>query len=193
MTLFQAIERTQEQEKIEKDVQVCDRLKLLGSCNKFRCIKRHKLDNGLDFPDWVPKAGRAKFKLLNVLDATIFAVRLLECMDTNRNINKIVDHTEFITSSLTRDIKDNRMYAINIRDGELYAWHDEETDVYCRCKLLTVLNEFTITKSPCEVSIKLIDSGKEKKVQAGNLYKLPNRYIDLPPQSKLYSHVLVSR
>ncbi|KRT83749.1 helicase, partial [Oryctes borbonicus] len=177
------MEMQEEQVKIENNSPVCKRLKLLGKCAKFRCNKRHVLSKKLDIHDWIPNSGIIKFQLLSVQDGTLFGVRLLEYIDTNRNLHKIVDHTEFIRYDLTRDVKNNKIFAINVSVGELYAWLDDETDLYHRCKVLKIFNEFKITKEACHVLVKLIDIGKEKRVQAGNLCMLPSYYVSLPPQS----------
>lgn len=142
------------------------------------------LSNDLDLLNWVPTAGRIKLKLLNVIDATTFGAVLIEHMDTNRNIHKVADHTEFLTTDLTQSMRNNKISATHVSVGQLYAWFDEEADVYRRCKVLRILSEFKITKTPSEVTVRLLDAGKEKRVQTGNLFKLPETYTSLPPQSK---------
>ncbi|GJQ87963.1 hypothetical protein Trydic_g12893 [Trypoxylus dichotomus] len=177
------MELEEEQVKIENNSPLCKRLKLLGKCTKFRCNKRHMLNEKLDLQNWIPTAGTIKFQLLSIQDGSLFGVRLLEHIDTNYNIYKIDDHTQFIRYDLTRDIRNNKISATIVSIGELYAWLDAEMDVYHRCKVLKFCNKFKITQEPGEVLVKLIDIGKEKRVQTGNLYKLPNRYTNLPPQS----------
>ncbi|KAI4470751.1 hypothetical protein MML48_1g08768 [Holotrichia oblita] len=177
------IERKEEQEKIEKGISLCKRLKLLGNCNKFRCDKRHMVDRKLDLHNWIPTAGVIKFKILNVQDATVFSVRLLEHIDINGNIHKMVDNINFVTHDLSNEMRNNKISATDFYTADVYVWFDDEIDIYHRCKVLKILSNFKITNSPREILIKLIDAGKEKRVQTANVYKLPRRYVDLPPQS----------
>ncbi|KAK9680726.1 DEAD/DEAH box helicase [Popillia japonica] len=177
------VERQEEQEKIRNNTAFCKRLKLLGNCNKFHCNKRHVVDPHLDLENWIPTAGIVKFNILHIQNATVFSVRLLEHMDINRNVHKIKDDVKFVTHNLTDDMRRNTVPASQFCTRQVYAYFDEETGTYHRCKLLKVLHQLKNTKSSYEVWIKLIDAGKEKRTMFANLYKLPSRYIGVPPQS----------
>ncbi|XP_022905340.2 putative ATP-dependent RNA helicase TDRD12 [Onthophagus taurus] len=180
----QEVERDEESLKIENNVAICERLKLMGECKTFRCKKRHLFSAKLDLSEDVPNAGIIKFKVLNVADVTRFGIKVLEWWGTDKNKLNVRDYTNLVTKELYKCVTANKTMVTDVQVGRLYVYFDAKEVTYHRCVVLKILTRLKITNAADRIKIKLIDGGVEKKdVGARALFELAPEYLDVPPQS----------
>lgn len=163
------LKQAEENEKLKQDICLCENLKLFGYCTKIECPKRHVLNTDLDVSQYFPKSGKVKFKIVNIIDVSIYIIQLLQHVDNDNKIHEydeISDITEDLTKTLTLDKKEVHDPVL----GKRYAFHntDEQDANYYRCEVLSINKE--------NVKIKLLDKGTIINSTNSRLFCLPDEF-----------------
>ncbi|XP_072397855.1 uncharacterized protein [Diabrotica undecimpunctata] len=160
----------EEQYKLNHGIPLCTHLKLFGRCIKNLCSGRHNLSSKLDVSDSLPKSGKIKFKIMNILDVALYSIKILQHVDLD---NKLVEYDtpDDVTADLNATLRSGKKAVQKPKLGHHYVFYyaDDEEFKYSRCELIEILKENM-------VNIKLLDTGVILNTMLTRLYKLPKEF-----------------
>lgn len=167
----QKIKTQEEVDRINRNVKICDSLKVLGSCSDEKCKKRHLLSNEVDFACKID--GYVKFEILDFLDVSTYTVRITEFNRDDEVIRNITDLQD-IEDKLQEVLKNDRENAEKINVGDWFAAITDDGKRWKRCEILKVFVNGSIR-------ISYLDDGVKDTVSKSSLYKLPEEFVKIRP------------
>lgn len=163
--------QNEEQRRVERNISICEELKVFGKCASLNCIARHVLNADLDVNNVdLPRNGTVRFRIIEALDVTHFTAKLISCKDFNGNV-KHAKIEEDITERLTDVMLEKEKMCLQ-KDPKLhyqYCYLNGDEGKYYRCEILAI-------KKSEEYDVKLLDIGTTASVNRPSLYKLPQRF-----------------
>ncbi|XP_057658542.1 putative ATP-dependent RNA helicase TDRD12 [Diorhabda carinulata] len=173
------LKKAEEEEKLKEDICLCANLKLFGYCKKIECPQRHILNSDSDVSQHFPKSGKIKFKIVNIIDVSVFTIKLLQHVDNDNKIYEY-DETSNITEDLSTSLKLGKKKVSDPVLGKRYAFHniDEQDPNYYRCEVLNIDKE--------NVKINLLDKGTVINSTVTRLFYLPKEFdIHVKPRQTI--------
>lgn len=155
-----------EADKINKGIDFCHIVKLFGYCTKTNCPKRHNLSKQLDVSNFLPKCGRIRFKIVQMIDLTHYFIQLIDHVDDNNK--KTVFDIRNVAEKLSDLLRNKKNDITDLVVGAYYAYKNDEIDLYHRCRLLKY------NDNNCEII--LIDEGNFINCDKSKLCNLPNEF-----------------
>lgn len=167
------MKQAEEAIKIEKRVNICDTLKLLGYCDNIKCKKRHMLSKNIDTSP--EQEGYVKFEILALQDVSVYSVRVIEYI-ANGNVTKYTNQNSDIESSLLNALNVDRDNLEEVSIGDWVAVLESDT-TFKRCEVLKI-------GSNGAIKVFNLDNGIKATVSLSDLYKLPDEFKNIPPQAR---------
>lgn len=168
----QKIKKQEEVDRINRNVKICDTIKVLGSCSDEKCKKRHLLSNKVDFACKID--GYVKFEILDFHDVSTYTVRIIEFSEDDEIIRNITD-VQDIEDKLLETLKNDRDNAEEINVGDWFATITDDGKSCKRCEVLKVFVDGN-------VRVSYLDNGVRGTVTKSSLYKLPEEFAKIRPQ-----------
>uniref|UniRef100_A0A6P7GEM3 RNA helicase n=1 Tax=Diabrotica virgifera virgifera TaxID=50390 RepID=A0A6P7GEM3_DIAVI len=174
----------EEQSKLKHEIPLCTDLKLFGRCIKDLCSRRHMLSSKLDVSDRLPKSGKIKFKIVNILDVALYSIKILQHVDLDNKLLQY-DPPDDVTADLNATLRLGKKAMQKPKLGHHYVFYnpDDEECKYSRCELMEVLKENM-------VNVKLLDTGVVLNTMLTRLYKLPKEFrCNVRPRAVTYAYL----
>lgn len=168
----------EEENRIRGSIELCSNLKLFGKCIDVDCSMRHLLSENLDVCKSVPKTGRVRFKIVDVIDLTCFSIQIIQHIDDENNVN-FYDEFKDITEDLNNSLHINKKAVTHLSRGCCYAFYNsDEDELFYRCRVLEIKNDL--------VKIILIDVGEILNSVKSRIFELPKEFVTAhyPQKSK---------
>lgn len=165
----------------ESQIEFCYYLKAFGHCYQENCKSRHKISQDLDQIMDLPRNGRIKVLITNVIDAIHYYGRIIESTDPDGN-------SKFSHSYLTLSLKLTEYYSIkencisekNIKVGNIYTI-EKQGCTYHRVRILDIV-KLNKMGEPKSAKIHFIDEGWHETIDAYKLLKIPSDLAAYPAQ-----------
>ncbi|KAH1014972.1 putative ATP-dependent RNA helicase TDRD12 [Dendroctonus ponderosae] len=167
---FQGLENQEQNNRADRNLELCGTIKLFGKCESLHCKNRHVLRKDLDISDLLPQNGILKFKIVKMITGASCSIKLLEHLDLEgKSVQKFEDLTDQITNALNQ-LPDCHHVTVPVI-SHLYLYKDK--DKYSRCRLVEV-NESAL--------VYLLDKGIYCTSALNGLFKMPEELKKMPPQ-----------
>ncbi|KAL0268700.1 UNVERIFIED_CONTAM: hypothetical protein PYX00_010531 [Menopon gallinae] len=169
----------------KRDAPLCPNLLEFGMCgNKGKCAGRHALIKDIDSPRSALN-GLVKFKILRVHSPSHWSVRITDVTDTGNRKLRVEDLSGEISDEIRRHYEDeeNRRFLVPVTFGGLCAVEMDHPTGKAFRRARIVEYEKDEKEKPTTATVRLIDEGNTCLVPVHQLYELPERLMEYPPQA----------